>query len=80
MRVGEGDRIGSDVIDELLLLPNARLRAPKSSSSPKRPSFAFLSRRSCDLDAFKVFLRSGEPMRRGGMGGELFGTVKRELR
>lgn len=55
VRVGELEIIGSDDIDELLLLPKARLRAPKSSSSPKRPSFAFLSKRSCDLDAFKVF-------------------------
>lgn len=55
VRDGELERIGSDDIEELLLLPKARLRAPKSSSSPKRPSFAFLSKRSCDLDAFKVF-------------------------
>lgn len=54
-RVGEGERVGSDDIEELLFLPKARLRAPNSSSSPKRPSFAFLSKRSCDLDAFRVF-------------------------
>jgi len=78
---GELEEIGSDDIDELLLLPKARLRAPKSSSSPKRPSFAFLSKRSYDLDAFRVFCKSGEPIRRGGIGGELFaGMVKREIR
>lgn len=56
LRLVERDgEIGSDDIDELLLLPKARFRAPKSSSSPKRPSFAFLSKRSYDLDAFRVF-------------------------
>jgi hypothetical protein len=55
VRVGEGERVGIDDIDELLFLPRARLRAPNSSSSPKRPSFALLSKRSCDRDAFRVF-------------------------
>jgi len=55
VRVGEGERVGSDDNDELLLLAKAHLRAPNSSSWPKRPSFAFLFKRSCDLDAFRVF-------------------------
>jgi len=51
----EGESMGRDDIEELLLLPKARLRAPNSSSSPKRPCLALLSKRSYDLDGVRVF-------------------------
>jgi hypothetical protein len=59
----------SEVVDWQRLF-SRDLRAPNSSSSPNKPAFALQSRRSCDRAELRVFLRRGEPIRLGGIGGE----------